>query len=147
MFSSYWLDKVLSHLDLWHWHPKFNRGRLLVMTNHHTKLEDPRSMCLIIRQGFELQCHCDLDLSMLLLPLAKKMPLAIEFPGWWAKMENGVFWRFWKYQWNEKKRSPFCWLDSNNSFCKRILYLIIINVYQKSRKQLLFTPPAVKLLP
>ena len=32
-------------LDLWPRNPKFNRGHLLVMINHHTKLEDSWAMC------------------------------------------------------------------------------------------------------
>ena len=32
-------------LDLWPKNPKFNMVHLLVMTNHHNKKKDPRSMC------------------------------------------------------------------------------------------------------
>ena len=35
-------------LDLWPRNPKFNRGHLLVMTNHHTKLEDPWAMSSLV---------------------------------------------------------------------------------------------------
>ena len=52
------------NLDLWPRNPKHNRGNLLIMTNLHTKFEDPRSMDLklLMGQGFELHCHCNLDL-------------------------------------------------------------------------------------
>ena len=41
-------------LDLWPRNPKFNRGHLLDMTNHHTKLEDPcaKSFLVIDRTRF-----------------------------------------------------------------------------------------------
>ena len=35
-------------LDLWPRNPKFNRGHLLVMTKHHTKLEDPLAMSSLV---------------------------------------------------------------------------------------------------
>ena len=35
-------------LDLWPRNPKFNRGHLLVMTNLHTKFEDPKSMSSLV---------------------------------------------------------------------------------------------------
>ena len=44
--------------DLWPRNPKFNRGQLLVMTNHHTKLEDPWAMnsLFIDRTRFVYEC-------------------------------------------------------------------------------------------
>ena len=34
--------------DLWPRNPKFNKGHLLVMTNHHTKFEDPWAMSSLV---------------------------------------------------------------------------------------------------
>ena len=38
----------LCDLGLWPRNPKFNRGHLLVMNNHHTKLEDPWPMSSLV---------------------------------------------------------------------------------------------------
>ena len=38
LYASFSVEK---HWPFWPRNPKFNRGHLLVMTNHHTKLEDP----------------------------------------------------------------------------------------------------------
>ena len=35
-------------IDLWPRYHKFNRGHLFVMTNHHTKLEDPLAMSSLV---------------------------------------------------------------------------------------------------
>ena len=40
--------KLKCHLDLWPRNPKFSGGHLLVMTKHHTKLEDPRAMSSVV---------------------------------------------------------------------------------------------------
>ena len=40
--------KLKCHCDRWPWNPKVNRGHLLVMTNHHTKLEDPWAMSSLL---------------------------------------------------------------------------------------------------
>ena len=35
-------------LDLWPRNPKFNRGHILVMTNHHTKIENPWALSSLV---------------------------------------------------------------------------------------------------
>ena len=43
-----WNMYAPNNLDLWPRNPKVNRGHLLVMTNHHTKLEDPWAMSSLV---------------------------------------------------------------------------------------------------